>query len=176
MDVGLIGGSTVLGAAGDVARVREAGRRKRLLRMAMVLGNGKNGIFPVLCRLARCGLGGQMGGGHQFVSWIHEADLCRGIDWIVEHNEILGPVNLAAPTPVKNCEMMAAVRELCGVPFGLPAAQWMLEVGAFLLRTETELIIKSRRVVPGRLLGTGFRFRYGQIREALAECKRTWQG
>ncbi len=150
--------------------------RKVALRMAMVIGQGKNSVFPVLCRLARCGLGGQMGSGRQYVSWIHEADLCRAIDWIAEQDEILGPVNLAAPTPVKNCEMMSAVRELCGVPFGLPAAEWMLEVGAFFLRTETELIIKSRRVVPGRLLAAGFRFRFEQIREALAECKRTRQG
>lgn len=147
--------------------------RKVALRMAMVFGRGRNSVFPVLCRLARCGLGGHMGSGRQFVSWIHETDLCRAIDWIVDHDEIVGPVNLAAPNPVTNREMMASVRELCGAPFGLPAAEWMLEVGAFFLRTETELIIKSRRVVPGRLLATGFQFRHAQMREAMAAVKPT---
>ena len=144
--------------------------------MAMVFGLGRNSVFPVLCRLARCGLGGRMGNGRQFVSWIHEADLCRAIDWIVEHEDISGPVNLAAPNPVTNREMMASVRELCGVPFGLPAAEWILEVGAFFLRTETELIIKSRRVIPGRLLATGFQFRHAQMLEAMAACQQTATG
>ena len=150
--------------------------RKVALRMAMVFGRGRNSVFPVLCRLARCGLGGHMGSGRQYVSWIHEADLCRAIDWIVQHDEIVGPVNLAAPNPVTNREMMTSVRDVCGVPFGLPAAEWMLEAGAFFLRTETELIIKSRRVVPGRLLATGFQFRHAQMREAMAACQRTAAG
>lgn len=145
--------------------------RKVALRMAMVFGRGKNSVFPVLCRLARCGLGGHMGSGRQYVSWIHEIDLCRAIDWIVDHEEIVGPVNLAAPNPVKNREMMASVRELCGAPFGLPAAEWMLEVGAVFLRTETELIIKSRRVVPGRLLSSGFHFQFPHLCETMTNLR-----
>ncbi len=143
--------------------------RKVALRMAMVFGHGKNSVFPVLCRLARVGLGGHMASGKQFVSWIHALDLCRALDWIIEQEDIAGPVNLAAPNPVPNREMMATVRKLCGVPFGLPAAAWMLEIGAYFLRTETELIIKSRRVVPGRLLAGGFRFRFAQMRDAMAD-------
>lgn len=143
--------------------------RKVALRSAMVLGHGANSVFPVLCRLARFGLGGRMGSGRQYVSWIHEADFCRAIDWLIERDEFTGPVNLAAPNPVTNSEMMATVRELCGVPLGLPAAAWMLEVGAFLLRTETELIIKSRRVVPARLPASGFQFRFPHLREAMAD-------
>jgi uncharacterized protein (TIGR01777 family) len=143
--------------------------RKVALRSAMVLGHGANSVFPVLCRLARFGLGGRMASGRQYVSWIHETDFCRALDWLIDHEEFTGPVNLAAPNPVTNAEMMATVRTLCGVPFGLPAAAWMLEVGAFFLRTESELIIKSRRVVPGRLLASGFQFRFTQIREALAD-------
>jgi NAD dependent epimerase/dehydratase family enzyme len=110
-----------------------------------------------------------MASGRQFVSWIHETDFCRAIDWLIEHEEFAGPVNLAAPDPVTNSEMMAMVRELRGVPFSLPAAAWMLEAGAFFLRTETELIIKSRRVVPGWLLASGFRFRFPHLREAMAD-------
>jgi len=148
--------------------------RKVALRTAMVFGHGANSVFPVLCRLARFGLGGHMASGRQYVSWIHEADLCHALDWLIEHDEFSGPVNVAAPNPVTNSEMMALVRDLCGVPFGLPAAAWMLEVGAFFLRTETELIIKSRRVVPCRLLSDGFEFRFPELRPALEDlCKRT---
>ena len=145
--------------------------RKVALRMAMVFGHGRNSVFPMLCRLARCGLGGHMGSGSQYVSWIHKADLCRAIDWIVEHEDISGPVNLAAPNPVTNREMMATVRERCGVFFGLPAPEWLLEVGAFFLRTETELIIKSRRVVPGRLLASGFEFQFPHLHEAMVNLR-----
>jgi uncharacterized protein (TIGR01777 family) len=148
--------------------------RKVALRTAMVFGHGANSVFPVLSRLARFGLGGCMASGKQFVSWIHETDLCHALDRIIERDQISGPVNVAAPNPVTNREMMATVRELCRVPFGLPAAAWMLEVGAFFLRTETELIIKSRRVVPSRLLSDGFEFRFPELRAALEDlCKRT---
>ena len=117
--------------------------RKVAMRMAMVLGFGKNSVFPMLRRLARFGLGGKMASGRQFVSWIHEADYCRAVDWLISHTDLEGPVNLAAPNPVPNREMMGTLRQVCGARFGLPATKWMLEVGAFLLRTETELIIKS---------------------------------
>ncbi len=143
--------------------------RKVALRTTMVLGNRKNSVVPVLRRLTRFGLAGRMGIGRQFVSWIHETDFCRAVEWLVEHEEISGPVNICAPNPLPNAEMMKLFREVCGVPFGLPATEWMLEIGAFFLRTETELIIKSRRVVPGRLLASGFQFRFPKMREALKD-------
>ena len=147
--------------------------RKVVLRMAMVLGFGINSVFPTLTRLARLGLGGRMGNGRQFVSWIHETDYCRAIEWLITHPDLYGPVNLTAPNPIPNAEMMRTLREICGVPFGLPATDWMLEVGAFFLRTETELLIKSRRVVPGCLLKSGFDFQLPTIRKAFEElCSR----
>ena len=133
-----------------------ARKAKVALRTTMVLGDYKNSVFPVLRRLTRFGLGGRMGSGRQFVSWIHETDFCRAVEWLIEHEEISGAVNMCAPNAVPNAEMMKLFREICGVPFGLPAMEWMLEIGAFFLRTETELIIKSRRVVPARLLASGF--------------------
>lgn len=142
------------------------GTRKIAMRMAMVLGLGKNSVFPMLRRLVRLGLGGRMGSGRQFVSWIHEADYCRAVEWLIGRNEIQGPVNLAAPNPLPNREMMLTLRQVCGVPLGLPATAWMLEAGAFVLRTETELIIKSRRVIPRRLLEANFHFRFPSIRGA----------
>lgn len=134
--------------------------RKVALRSAMVLGSGRNSVLPVLRRLVRCGLGGRMGGGRQFASWIHEEDFCRAVEWLMEHEEMSGPINLAAPNPLANAEMMRVMRRLCGVRFGLPASRWMLELGAVVLRTETELILKSRRVAPGRLLASGFEFKF----------------
>jgi hypothetical protein len=142
------------------------GVRKAALRAAMVLGTGKNSVFPTLQRLARLGLGGRMGSGRQFVSWIHERDFCRAIEWILEHDELSGPVSVAAPNPVTNAEMMRALREAVGAPFGLPAFEWMLEIGAVVMRTEVELMIKSRRVIPERLLETGFRFEFNTIGHA----------
>jgi uncharacterized protein len=141
--------------------------RKVALRSAMVLGHGKNSVLPNLLRLARLGLGGSLAGGRQFVSWIHEEDFCHAVEWIIEHQNLHGAVNLAAPNPVTNAEFMATIRKVCRAPFRMPATRWMLEVGAFLLRTETELLIKSRRVVPGKLLADGFVFRHPQLLPAI---------
>lgn len=145
--------------------------RKIALRTAMVLGTGSNSVFPTLRRLVRCGLGGRMGNGRQFVSWIHEIDFCRAIEWLIGRDDIIGPVNLAAPNPVTNEEMLRTLREVGHRRLGLPATTWMLETGAWLLRTETELIIKSRRVIPGRLLKMGFVFQFASIREAFSELE-----
>src|SRR5581483_987070 len=143
--------------------------RKIALRTSMVLGLGQNSVFPVLRRLTKFGLGGKVDSGKQFVSWIHEADYCAAVDWLIQHENFAGPVNVTAPNPVTNSEMMRALRQLCHVPFGLPATGWMLEVGAFFLRTETELVLKSRRVIPGRLLESGFVFRFPEIRGAFED-------
>lgn len=145
--------------------------RKIAMRITLVFGKS-GGVFPVLRRLARFGLGGKMGGGRQFVSWIHVEDFCRAVEWLIAHDELAGPVNFAAPNPLPNRDMTRLVREACGVPFGLPAAEWMLEVGAFFLRTETELLIKSRYVVPGKLPASGFKFQFPELRGALEDiCK-----
>lgn len=148
---------------------RTPATRKVALRSAMVLGSGGNSVLPVMRRLVRLGLGGKMGDGRQFMSWVHETDFCRAIEWLLAHDEITGPVNLAAPAPVPNSEFMRTMREVCGARFGLPAARWMLEFGAFFLRTETELLIKSRRVVPGRLLAAGFQFKFPALRAAVED-------
>ena len=141
--------------------------RKVALRTSMVLGLGRNSVFPVLRRLTKLGLGGRQGSGKQFVSWIHVEDFCRAIEWIIAHDDLVGPINQCAPNPLPNAKMMKLFREVCGVPIGLPAAEWMLEIGAFFLRTETELIFKSRRVVPGKLLQSGFAFCFPAFREAI---------
>jgi uncharacterized protein (TIGR01777 family) len=143
--------------------------RKVALRTTMVLGMTRNSVVPVLRRLTRLGLGGRMGSGRQYVSWMHQEDFCRAVEWIIARENLSGPINMAAPNPLPNAAMMRTFRELCGVPIGLPATEWMLEIGAFFIRTETELIVKSRRVVPGRLLASGFEFHFPQFREAVAD-------
>jgi uncharacterized protein (TIGR01777 family) len=142
--------------------------RKVAMRVTLVFGSN-GGVFPVLRRLARFGLGGRMGSGKQFVSWIHVEDFCNAVEWLIAHDELSGPVNFAAPNPLPNRDMMRILREACGAPFGLPAEEWMLEIGAFIIRTETELLIKSRYVVPGRLLASGFKFQFPELRGALAD-------
>jgi uncharacterized protein (TIGR01777 family) len=145
--------------------------RKVALRTSMVLGLGRNSVFPVLRRLTKFGLGGRQGSGNQFVSWIHVEDFCRAIEWIITHDDLTGPINQCAPNPLPNKEMMKIFREVCRMPIGLPATEWMLEIGAFFLRTETELIFKSRRVVPGRLLQSGFEFHFPTFRAAIEDLE-----
>jgi uncharacterized protein len=140
--------------------------RKVALRITLVFGRN-GGVFPVFRRLAKFGLAGAMGSGRQFVSWIHEEDFCRAMEWILAKEDLGGPINLAAPNPLPNRETMRLIRRACGAPFGLPATEWMLEIGAFFLRTETELLLKSRRVVPGKLLASGFQFQFCELQIAL---------
>jgi uncharacterized protein (TIGR01777 family) len=149
--------------------------RKVALRSAMVFGTG-GGVFDAFHRIVTLGLGGTLGRGDQFVSWVHAEDFARSIQWILTHPALDGPINVASPNPVPNAVFMKTFREVCNRPFGLPATDWMLEIGAFLLRTETELLLKSRRVVPEKLIDSGFSFQYPELREALeqitAEAKR----
>ncbi|MEV3972994.1 DUF1731 domain-containing protein [Streptomyces sp. NPDC050698] len=132
--------------------------RKVALRAAMVMSPDRGGVFDILLRLARLGLGGPVAGGGQYVSWIHDRDFARAIEFLVARDDIEGPVNLAAPDPLPHRAFMRALRAAWGVPLGLPATRWMAEIGAFVLRSDTELLLKSRRVVPGRLLDAGFSF------------------
>ena len=146
-----------------------AATRLVLLRSAMVMSRDPGGIFATLLRLVRFGLGGSVAGGRQFVSWIHARDFVRVMYWLIEHGELAGVVNVAAPNPLPYRDFMRAIRRAAGVTIGLPATRWMLAVGTWLLRTESELVLKSRRVVPSRLLATGFRFDYPDWTEAAAD-------
>jgi uncharacterized protein (TIGR01777 family) len=149
--------------------------RKVTMRSAMVMSPDRGGVFDVLLRLVRFGLGGAAGGGRQYVSWIHGRDFVRAVSWLIARGDVEGPVNLAAPNPLPNAEFMRALRQAWGTRLGLPASRWMLEVGAWLLRTETELVLKSRRVVPGRLLKAGFRFEFPDWLEAARDLCRRWR-
>jgi len=154
-------------------QVQTPNTRKVLMRAAMIMSPDKGGIFDTLLRLVRFGLGGKVGDGRQYVSWIHEQDFVRIISWLIENNEIEGVVNVAAPNPLPYAAFMRILRQTWGVPFGLPATKWMLEIGAFFLQTESELVLKSRRVVPARLLRSGFTFQLPEWEDAADDlCSR----
>ncbi|HEY4306048.1 MAG TPA: TIGR01777 family oxidoreductase [Gemmatimonadaceae bacterium] len=146
-----------------------AGTRLVLLRAAMVMSPDRGGIFAMLLRLARLGLGGSVAGGRQYVSWIHDRDFVRAIYWLIEHQELSGAVNIAAPNPLPYRAFMKALRRAAHMPIGLPATRWMLALGTWALRTESELVLKSRRVVPGRLFNDGFTFDYPEWAAAAGE-------
>ncbi|MBC3762432.1 epimerase [Quadrisphaera oryzae] len=136
------------------------GTRKVQLRTAMVMTPDRGGIFDYLSWMARLGLGGPVDGGGQFVSWIHGEDFVRAVELLLERDDVEGPVNLAAPEPLPQRQFMRVLRRAWGQPVGLPATRLMAEVGALVLRTDTELLLKSRRVVPGRLLDLGLAFEH----------------
>jgi uncharacterized protein len=143
--------------------------RKVALRSAIMMSADRGGAFDVLARLARLGLGGPVAGGAQYVSWIHQRDFAAAVQFLIDREDLSGPVNLAAPTPVPQREFMRELRAAWGVRTGLPATRWMAELGALAIGSDTELLLKSRRVTPGRLLAAGFGFRYGQWAEAVRD-------
>jgi uncharacterized protein len=149
--------------------------RKVKMRAAIILSPDRGGIFDMLLRLVRFGLGGRAGSGRQYVSWVHDADFVRALRWLIDHDDLEGPVNIAAPHPVPNTEFMRALRDAWGRPLGLPAAEWMLELGTWVMRTESELVLKSRRVVPGRLLASGFSFQFPTWPEAARDLCARWR-
>jgi uncharacterized protein (TIGR01777 family) len=167
----------------EVARAWEAAldaaetphTRKIALRTAIVMSTTHGGAFDILLRLVRWGLGGPAGDGRQFVSWIHEEDFLRAVEWLISVDRLSGPVNLAAPAPLPNADFMRGLRAGWGVRLGLPAPRWMLAAGAVLLGTETELVLKSRRVTPARLLASGFVFQYPDWPAAAHELCQRWR-
>jgi uncharacterized protein (TIGR01777 family) len=151
---------------GAQEEARTPGTRKLALRTAMTMSADRGGIFDVLLGLTRKGLGGSVAGGAQMVSFIHERDFVRAVERLIEDATLVGAINVCAPQPLPYRDFMAALRQAAGVRIGLPATRWMVEIGAFFLRTDTELLLKSRYVVPRRLLDAGFGFQFPTWPEA----------
>ena len=149
--------------------------RKVAIRSAMTFSPDRGGVFDVFSRLVRCGLGGPQGSGTQFVSWIHEADFVRAVDFLIAREGLTGVVNLASPNPLPNRDFMRALREAWGIRLGAPTPAWLLEIGAWLIRTESELVLKSRQVVPGRLLDAGFQFMFPEWPAAARDLVAHWR-
>src|SRR5688572_693600 len=148
--------------------------RKVTLRSAMTMSPDPGGVFDALLALVRRGQGGQVGDGRQFMSWVHEEDFIRAVRWLIAHDGIDGVVNISSPNPMPNAGFMRALREAWGIRVGLPTPEWILEIGAMFLRTESELVLKSRRVVPRRLLESGFVFAYPHWPDAARDLCRAW--
>jgi len=149
--------------------------RKAALRSAITFSPAPGSAFAILLNLVRTGFGGSQGNGRQYVSWIHEEDFARAVEFIIAHEELSGAINVASPNPVPNREFMAALRDAWDMPNGLLAPAFAIEIGAFFLRTESELVLKSRRVAPARLLDAGFQFEFPQWPEAAADLVREWR-
>ena len=149
--------------------------RKVLMRSALILSPDRGGIFDTLLMLVRYGLGGTAASGKQYMSWIHDRDFIRSVYWLIEHEELSGPVNLSSPNPLPNSEFMRVLRKAYGMPFGMPAFEWQLAIGAVLMRTETELILKSRRVVPKLLMDSGYEFEFPDWKDAAEDLCRRWK-
>jgi hypothetical protein len=148
--------------------------RKVALRTSMVMSPDRDGIFDTLFGIVGRRLGGNAAGGAQFVSWIHDADFARAIDFLIAE-DLSGAVNVAAPNPLPYRDFMRELRRAAGVRIGLPATKWMLEIGAWAMRTDTELVLKSRRVVPERLTQAGFDFEFPAWSEAATDLVRRWR-
>lgn len=139
--------------------------RKVALRTSIVLGNN-GGAFNKLKMITKLGLGGKQGRGNQNVSWIHIDDFCRAVEWIIENEDISGKINVTAPNPLNNEEFMRKLRKEMKILFGLNSVVWQLEIASVFLKTETELLLKSRNVYPEKLMNNGFKFLYPDIETA----------
>jgi uncharacterized protein len=146
--------------------------RKVAMRSAMTMTTDTGSVFDVLAGLARHGLGGAAGKGDQYVSWIHGLDFCPALEFLTIHEELDGPINICSPNPLPNREFMRILREAVGARFTVPTPKWILEIGAALIGTETEIVLKSRRVVPKRLLDAGFEFKFPEWSEAAHDLAR----
>ncbi|RYZ31483.1 MAG: TIGR01777 family protein [Sphingobacteriales bacterium] len=175
------GGEEGAGFSVDVCRQWEqsffnettSGTRKVALRMGIVLGKS-DGVFPRLRNLVLLGMGGKHGNGRQMVSWIHELDAARCTEWLLNQTTE-GIYNCTAPQPINNAALMTTIRKAYGIPAGMPAPAWLLEIGARLIGTETELMLKSRWVLPARLQDEGFRFQYPDIKSAVYDIVKSKQ-
>jgi len=145
---------------------KREGTRQVAVRCAMVFSH-HGGAFPRFVQLMKAGLGGRHGTGNQYVSWVHEADVSAFFQWLIGTPHVNGIIDLAAPEPLPEHELMRALRQRVRPLLALPTPEWMLTIGAFFLRTETELVLKSRRVVPTRALELGYRFKHTTMRTAL---------
>jgi uncharacterized protein (TIGR01777 family) len=149
--------------------------RKAALRSAIVFSAQTGNPFVIYSNLVRLGLGGAQGSGRQFISWIHKQDFARAVEFLIARDDLSGIVNLAAPNPLPNREFMAVLRDAWDMPNGLPAPAPLLEVAAFFHRTETELLLKSRRVIPTRLLRAGFTFQFSDWPAAAEDLVHSWR-
>jgi NAD dependent epimerase/dehydratase family enzyme len=149
--------------------------RKIAMRSSILFSAISGNAFTIFSNLVRIGLGGRQCSGRQFVSWIHDSDFARAVEFLITREDLAGPINIASPNPLPNREFMAILREAWDVPNGMPIPTPLLAIGAFFLRTETELVLKSRRVIPTRLQNAGFQFEFPNWPAAAADLVQRWK-
>ncbi|HEY0271869.1 MAG TPA: DUF1731 domain-containing protein, partial [Chitinophaga sp.] len=142
--------------------------RKIILRIAVTLGAASGGVMGPYLALVKYGLGGRQGNGKQMYSWVHIDDVCRMMAWAFENNSVQGVYNCSAPNPVPNHTFMQTLRNVTGHRMGLPAPAWLLKIGARMIGTETELLLKSRWVIPARARAEGYVFKWPNLKPAMA--------
>jgi len=142
--------------------------RKIALRMGIVLGMADS-AFPRLLNLVKFGLGGKLGNGKQYLNWVHEHDAVKCTEFLLQHTGLDGTINCTAPVPMQNAAFMASLRKACGIPFGLPTPGWLLSIGMAIVGSETELLLKSRWVIPRRLLDAGYQFQFSEAEYAIKD-------
>jgi uncharacterized protein (TIGR01777 family) len=160
---------------GEFSLIETPKTRKVILRSAMTMSHDRDGIFDYLLWLVRCGIGGTAASGEQYISWIHYIDFINAIKFLIGNDQICGAVNIASPNPLPNEAFMRLLRMAWGQKIALPTYRWMLELGAFFLRTESELVLKSRRVVPQILLDAGFKFEFSNWEQASVDLCKRWK-
>ena len=143
--------------------------RKIAMRSAMTMSPDRGSVFDTLLSLTRKGLGGSIAGGKQYMSWIHSDDFCRSLEFLIEREDVSGAVNLCSPNPVTQGEFSRVLREVAGVRVGLPASAVMIEIATRFMKTESELVLKSRRVIPTRLMEAGFEFKFPDWKSAATD-------
>lgn len=155
---------------GTINNIETPKTRKVLLRTSIVLGKNGGAMRPLLTAV-KLGLGGKQGNGKQMISWIHEGDLARMVQFIMEETELTGEFNAASPHPVMNKEFMKQLRSQWKIPFGIPAPKWALKVAKQIIGIDPELALKSRYVLPEKVMDAGFEFQYNTLKEAFVEIK-----
>jgi uncharacterized protein len=160
---------------GEFALVETPKTRKVLLRSTMIMSPDRGSIFDYILWSVRMGLGGTVGSGKQYISWMHFIDFVNAIQFIINNEQIAGAINMASPHPLPNKDFMSQLRKAWGQKLGLPLFEWMLQIGTVFLRTESELLLKSRRVIPARLLDAGFKFEYGDWSTAATDLCQQWK-
>ncbi|OED44223.1 TIGR01777 family protein [Flavobacteriaceae bacterium (ex Bugula neritina AB1)] len=140
--------------------------RKVALRTAIVLGKNGGALSPIV-NLVKIGFGGRQGKGNQKFSWIHETDFARSLEFIIQNPSIQGPINIVSPKPTTNTILMKTLQKILKIPIGIPLPKPLLEAGSLIIKTETELVLKSRNVIPLKLSESGFRYTYSNLDDAI---------
>jgi uncharacterized protein (TIGR01777 family) len=150
---------------GEALKAKEMGARVVITRFGIIMGE-KGGALGQMIPLFKKFIGGPIGSGRQWFSWVHIKDLAEAFVFLMKHPEISGPVNVCAPNPVRNRDLAKALGKALRRPSFMPAPAFMIKL---VLGEFGSVILEGQRVIPKRLLDSGFAFQYAEIDQALQE-------